>query len=93
MWCGRYSGVVMPEEGKTFVVGDRMLPSFFWGMEDQQLTNSRTENLTTYIKINPSDNSWCKTATAKFNRNQFSNLTDITREQTLICLILALNES
>jgi hypothetical protein len=31
----RYGGVVLPQ--------DRLLSSFFWGMEDQQLTNSRTE--------------------------------------------------
>jgi len=53
----RYSGEVLPHEGKTFVGGDRLLPSFSWGMEDQQLTNNRNENLKTYVKINSLDNS------------------------------------
>lgn len=34
IWRWRYSGAVLPQEGKTFVVGDRLLPSFFWGIED-----------------------------------------------------------
>lgn len=53
----RYSGAVLPQEGKTFVAGDRLLPSFFWGMEDQQPTNSRNENLKTFVTINSLDNS------------------------------------
>lgn len=81
------------KRARPFVVGDRLLLPFFWGMEDQQLTNSRNENLETYIKINPLDNFWCKTVSAKFNRNRFSSLADITSEQTLICLILAFNEN
>jgi len=48
---------MLPQEGKTFVVGDRLLPSFFWGMENQQLTNNHNENLKKYIKINSLDNS------------------------------------
>lgn len=57
IWRWRYSGAVLLQEGKTFVVGDRLLPSFFCVMGDQQLTNIRNENLKTYIKINSLDNS------------------------------------